>query len=123
MGLYVVRRLLMLVPVLLGVTFLTFAIAQVTPGDPVMLMLGNYATPERVAVLREQLGLNDPLWVQFVRYAWNAAHGDLGKSIRGQTLVMDEILARFPSTMQHATDGGDDAAGHHGWGDGRSERA
>jgi len=90
----------MLVPVLLGVSFLTFAIAQATPGDPVVLMLGNYATPERVAELRQQLGLNDPFLIQYVRYVWNAAHGDLGKSIRGQTPVLDEILARFPSTIE-----------------------
>ena len=100
MTMYMVRRLIMLIPILLGVTFLTFAIAQVTPGDPVVLMLGNYATPERVAELREQLGFNDPFWVQYFRYVWNAMHGDLGKSIRGQTPVLDEILARFPSTVQ-----------------------
>jgi peptide/nickel transport system permease protein len=90
----------MLIPILLGVTFLTFAIAQVTPGDPVVLMLGQYATPERVEELREQLGYNDPFLVQYGRYVWNAAHGDLGKSIRGQTDVLDEILTRFPSTLQ-----------------------
>lgn len=100
MVMYTVRRLLMLIPILLGVTFLTFAIAQVTPGDPVVLMLGQYATPERVEELREQLGYNDPFLVQYGRYVWNAAHGDLGKSIRGQTDVLDEILTRFPSTLQ-----------------------
>jgi peptide/nickel transport system permease protein len=100
MTMYIVRRLLMLIPVLLGVTFLTFAIAQVTPGDPVVLMLGTYATPERVAELREQLGFNDPLWVQYGRYVWDLLHGDLGKSVRGQTPVLDEILARFPSTLE-----------------------
>lgn len=90
----------MLIPVLLGVTFLTFAIAQVTPGDPVQLMLGQYATPERIAQLREQLGLDDPFLVQFSRYVWNALQGDLGKSVRGQTPVLDEILRRFPSTLE-----------------------
>jgi peptide/nickel transport system permease protein len=100
MTMYVMRRLIMLVPVLLGVTMLTFAIAQVTPGDPVVLMLGTYATPERVEALREQLGFNDPLWVQYGRYVWNVLHGDLGTSVRGQTPVLDEILARFPSTLE-----------------------
>lgn len=90
----------MLIPVLLGVTFLTFAIARATPGDPARLMLGVYATPERIADLREQMGLNDPLVVQYIRYVWNAAHGDLGKSFRGQTPVMQEILDRFPSTLE-----------------------
>jgi peptide/nickel transport system permease protein len=97
---YTFRRLLMLVPILLGVTLLTFAIIQFTPGDPVVLMLGNYATPARVAEMREQLGLNDPMLVQYARYVWNAAHGDLGKSFRGQTAVLDEILLRFPSTLE-----------------------
>ena len=97
---YVLRRLLMLLPVLLGVTFLTFAIARATPGDPARLMLGVHATPERIAELREHMGLSDPLLVQYVRYVWGAAHGDLGKSFRGQTPVMQEILDRFPSTME-----------------------
>jgi len=100
MAMYTLRRLLMLIPILLGVTFITFAIAQVTPGDPVALALGTMATPERVAELRDQLGLNDPFLMQFGRYVWNAAHGDLGTSIRGQTPVLDEILARFSSTLQ-----------------------
>jgi peptide/nickel transport system permease protein len=100
MTMYVMRRLLMLIPVLLGVSFLTFAIAQITPGDPVVLMLGNYATSERVTELREQLGLDDPFLVQYARYVWNAMRGDLGKSIRGQTPVLDEIVARFPSTLE-----------------------
>jgi peptide/nickel transport system permease protein len=100
MTMYIIRRLLMLIPVLVGVTFLTFAIAQVTPGDPVVLMLGNYATPKRVAELREQLGFNDPFWIQYGRFVWNVLHGDLGKSIRGQTPVLDEIVARFPSTLE-----------------------
>ena len=102
MTMYIARRLLMLIPVLLGVTFLTFAIVQVTPGDPVVLMLGNYATPERVAELRDQLGFNDPFLVQYGRYVWKVLHGDLGKSIRGQTPVLDEIIARFPSTFELA---------------------
>lgn len=97
---YTFRRLLMLLPVLLGVSLLTFLIAQVTPGDPVVLMLGSYATPEKVAELRQQLGYNDPLWVQYGRFVWNALHGDLGKSIRGDAPVMAEILERFPSTFE-----------------------
>ncbi|MFZ5918211.1 MAG: ABC transporter permease [Chloroflexota bacterium] len=100
MAIYVARRLLLLFPILLGVTFITFAIAQVTPGDPVALMLGPYATPDRVAELREQLGFNDPFLAQYARYVWNALHGDLGTSIRGQTDVLAEILARFPSTLE-----------------------
>jgi len=100
MLMYVIRRLLMLIPILLGVTLLTFAIVQVTPGDPVALMLGPAATPERVAAMRQQLGFDDPVLVQYGRYVWNALHGDLGRSVRGQTPVLGEILARFPSTVE-----------------------
>jgi len=99
---YIARRVLMAVPVLLGVSFLVFAIAQVTPGDPALGILGSYATPEAVAELREQLGLNDPFFVRYGRYLWNALHGDLGQSYRGRTPVMDELLMRFPATLQLA---------------------
>ncbi len=100
MTLYIFRRLLLLIPVLLGISFLTFAILKITPGDPVQIMLGMNATPERVQMLRDQLHLNDPFLVQYGRYLWNALHGDLGQSIRGQTPVMTEILSRFPSTLE-----------------------
>jgi peptide/nickel transport system permease protein len=97
---YIARRLLTLIPILLGVTLLTFAIEQVTPGDPVVLMLGQNATPELIKSTREQLGYDDPLLVQYGRYVLHVMQGDLGKSVRGQTDVLDEILARFPSTAQ-----------------------
>lgn len=100
MLLYIARRLLTLIPILFGVSLLTFAIAKLTPGDPVALMLGNLATPERVASLRAQLGLDDPVLVQYGRFVWNALHGDLGVSIRGQRPVMQDILERFPNTLE-----------------------
>jgi len=97
---YIIRRLLLLIPVLLGVSFLTFAISEVTPGDPVVIMLGNRATPERIATLRAELHLDDPFLTRFGRFIWNAMHGDLGRSIRGQTPVLQEILERLPSTVE-----------------------
>lgn len=97
---YVIQRLILLIPVLLGVSVLTFAIIQITPGDPVRLMLGDNATPEQVENMRREFGLDQPLIVQYINYVWNAIHGDLGKSFRGRSLVRDEILARFPSTLQ-----------------------
>lgn len=100
MVMYTIRRLLMLIPVLLGVTLLTFAIVQATPGDPVQLMLGPHASPERIQEFREKLNLNDPILVQYSRYVWNAVRGDLGNSFRGQTPVLDEILARLPCTVE-----------------------
>jgi ABC-type dipeptide/oligopeptide/nickel transport system permease component len=97
---YTVWRLLALIAVLFGVSLLTFAIIQLTPGDPVVLMLGPHATPQQIAELRGHLGLNDPLWVQYGRYVWRALHGDLGQSFRGQTPVLREILDRLPSTIE-----------------------
>jgi len=95
----------MMIPVLLGVSLLTFGIAKLTPGDPAQLMLGQYATPERIAELREQLHLNDPVLVQFGRFVWNAMHGDFGVSFRGQKSVATSILSRFPSTVELALSG------------------
>jgi peptide/nickel transport system permease protein len=100
MGLYILRRILMLIPILLGVSFLTFSIIKITPGDPVQIMLGMRATPEKVAEMRKTLGLDDPFLVQYGRYLLRVAQGDLGRSIRGGTPVLDEILLRFPSTLQ-----------------------
>jgi peptide/nickel transport system permease protein len=90
----------MLIPILLGVTLFTFIVTKLTPGDPAIIILGPKATPERVADLRDKLGLNDPFWVQYGRYVWDAMHGDLGNSYRGNTPVMREILDRVPSTLQ-----------------------
>lgn len=97
---YALRRLLALIPVVVGVTLLSFAIVQATPGDPVILMLGPHATPQQIAEVRGHLGLNDPLVVQYGRYVWRALHGDLGTSFRGQTPVLREILDRLPSTIE-----------------------
>lgn len=97
---YIIRRLLLLIPVLLGVSFMTFAIAEVTPGDPVVIMLGNRATPERIATLRAELHLDDPFLLRYGRFIYNAVQGDLGRSIRGQTPVLQEILDRLPSTAE-----------------------
>lgn len=100
MATYILRRLFYFIPVMLAVSFLVFAIAEITPGDPVVIMLGTRATPERVAELRAALHLDDPFLVRYGRFIWNALHGDLGTSIRGRTPVLDEILARLPSTFE-----------------------
>lgn len=98
MGKYLIRRLLFLIPVLLGVSFLVFAIAEVTPGDPIKVMLGARASAERVAMLRAELHMDDPFLVRYGRFVWNAFHGDFGRSIRGQTPVINEIMERLPKT-------------------------
>jgi len=96
---YILKRLLMLIPVVVGITFLVFFILSLTPGDPVNLILGDSATPEAKAILREQLGLNDPLLVQYGKYMFKMVQGDFGRSYTNQRDVMDEIAQRFPLTF------------------------
>jgi ABC-type dipeptide/oligopeptide/nickel transport system permease component len=98
---YVRRRLLATIPVVLGVSILTFSALHLLPGDPVMVMLGESAdSPERAAALRAELGLDDPIAVQYARYLGNALRGDLGRSIRSNRPVLDEIRQQAPSTLE-----------------------
>lgn len=99
---FLVRRLLLLVPTLAGVTAAAFLMLHLTPGDPVTLMLGEFASRGEVARLRAELGLDRPLLVQYLRYLDRTLHGDLGRSIRSHRPVVDEIADRFPSTLQLA---------------------
>jgi len=96
---YIARRLLQMVPVLFGITIIIFAMLRLIPGDPVRIMLGVRATPERVEELREQLGLNEPIWVQYLVFVRNAAQGDLGDSSTQRRPVVELILERIPVTM------------------------
>ncbi len=109
MGRYVLGRLLQLVPVLVLISLIVFAVMHVLPGDPAMLMLagaeGGSITPERLAELREQMGLNEPLYVQYLSFVWNAVQGDLGTSIRFQVPVTDLIADRFGKTLALAVAG------------------
>ncbi|HLN63857.1 MAG TPA: nickel ABC transporter permease [Symbiobacteriaceae bacterium] len=100
---YAARRLLLLVPVLLGVTLLVFAIFYLTPGDPARVVLGDQgqgATPEALEALRHQLGLDRPWYVQYGDFVARAVQGDLGRSFRGDRPVATEVLTRFPATLQ-----------------------
>src|SRR5579864_6813624 len=106
MNAYIARRVLQTIPVLFGVSVLVFSMLVLIPGDPVRLMLGEFqTTPEQISRLRSQLHLDDPLPVQFGRFAWNALHGDLGTSIRTRRPVTQEIADNFPSTLQLAVAG------------------
>ncbi len=101
MAQYVARRLLLLIPVLLGVSILVFSMRVLVPGDPVRIMLfGQAATEERVEQLRQHLGLDQPLHVQYLRYMRNILRGDLGTSIRSRRPVTVEILERYPNTIR-----------------------
>lgn len=96
---YLSRRLLLLVPTLLGVTLATFLMLRLTPGDPVSIMLGEFATGPEVVRLRRDLGLDRPLVIQYLKFVERVVRGDLGSSIRSRRPVLDEITDRFPSTV------------------------
>lgn len=97
---YILRRLLVLVPVLIGVTVLVFFILRLTPGDPARLMLGFRAPEKVVNNLRKELGLNKPIYVQYFRWIKDVIRGDLGKSIRSKSSVLKRILERVPATLE-----------------------
>lgn len=101
MGVYLARRLVQMIPVLLGVVFLVFLLLHLVPGDPAIIMAGERASPEQLDLMRDRLGLNDPLYVQYFRYLGNALQGDLGESVRNNRPVTTEIFqSRYWITIQ-----------------------
>ena len=96
---YILKRLVLLIPVMLGVTLLVFTIMYLTPGDPAQLILGESAPKEAVIALREKMGLNDPFFMQYFRFVKNALMGDFGRSYTTGREVFAEIFARFPNTV------------------------
>ncbi len=99
---YVVRRLLLLVPILLGVSILIFFWVHALPGNPASALLGERATPELVKQYKERYGLDRPLPLQYVDYLKVTVHGDLGTSITTRRTVASEIQRRFPATVELA---------------------
>jgi peptide/nickel transport system permease protein len=99
---YAIRRSLTVVPVLLGVSVLVFSFIHLIPGDPALTMLGERATPEKVAEVRARLGLDRPIWQQYVLYMGKVLHGDLGVSIVRGDPVATDLLRRFPATVELA---------------------
>jgi peptide/nickel transport system permease protein len=102
MARYLVRRLLLTIPVLVGVATLVFALIHFIPGDPAQAMLGESATPEDVAQLRHRLGLDRPLIVQYGAFLSGVVHGDLGVSLRNDQPVTRQIVERMPATAELA---------------------
>jgi peptide/nickel transport system permease protein len=99
---FVVRRLLLLVPILLGLSILVFLWIRALPGGPAQSLLGERATEATVREIEEQYGLDDPIYVQYFRYVENVASGDFGISIRSRRPVSDELQERFPATIELA---------------------
>ncbi|HYI10235.1 MAG TPA: ABC transporter permease [Thermoanaerobaculia bacterium] len=99
---YIVRRLLQMIPITLGILTLIFSLIHLIPGDPAVQIAGEGARPEDVQIIRKSLGLDQPLWKQYVTYLTNLAKGDLGRSFRTNESVAKEIALRYPATMQLA---------------------
>lgn len=97
---YIAKRLLMLIPVIIGVSFLVFFIMAMAPGDTAKAILGEDAPVEALEALREELGLNDPVPVRYVNYMKGLLQGDLGESYKSGRPVFDEIMERFPATLE-----------------------
>ena len=99
---YIGKRLLAMIPVILGVILIVYLIMSLAPGDPARSILGEVATEEQVAELRAQMGLDQPVIIQYFRYVWNLLHGDLGTSYSSRINVSTEIWSRFPNTIKLA---------------------
>ena len=100
MTLYILRRLVQLIPVLLLASFIVFFIIHLIPGDPVEVMLGEGRySQETYELLRKKMGLDEPLYIQYLHWLNRILHGDLGQSLRTQRPVLDTILERYPATI------------------------
>jgi peptide/nickel transport system permease protein len=99
---FVVRRLLLIVPILLGLSILVFLWIRALPGGPAEALLGERATASRVAEVRHRYGLDKPIWTQYLSYLKATVEGDFGQSIASRRSVMSEIKQRFPATVQLA---------------------
>jgi len=97
---YIIRRFLILIPTLWGVSVIVFLMLHITPGDPAELLLGERATEQSLEALREHLGLNQPLYVQYGMFLKRLMHGDLGETIWTRQKVWIEIKQRFPATIE-----------------------
>ncbi len=97
---YIIRRFLIMIPTLLGVTFIVFLMLHFTPGDPAELLMGERASEEALQAIREHLGLNEPLYVQYGLFLKQLMKGDLGETIWTRQKVWIEIKQRFPATIE-----------------------
>ena len=97
---FLIRRFLLLLPVLFGITFVTFALARILPGDACFAVLGEKVSVEQCAAFKERQGLNDPILIQFVHYLGDILHGDFGVSLKDSRPVTDIVLQRLPMTIE-----------------------
>ena len=104
---YIVRRILVAIPTVFGVATVVFFLRKLLPGDPAIIIAGPQATPEAIANIRHQLGLDQPVWQQYLTFMGGLIHGDLGISSRTGAPVIQEIATRAPYTAELAADVGD----------------
>ena len=97
---FVARRLLYLIPVLIAVSLLTFFIASLLPGDLAYVILGDQATPENVAALRHDMGLDQPIWIRYFGWLGNILQGDFGRSFRTGQTVLQAVTERLPVSFE-----------------------
>ena len=96
---FIIRRLLLALPTLIGASFLVFWSIRLGPGDPALALAGELATPEYIAQVREKLGLDQPILIQYANYIGNVLQGDMGRSVRSGIPVLEEIQIRLPRTL------------------------
>lgn len=100
---YIARRVVLLIPVLLGVTFITFALTRILPGNPIDKIAGPFVSAERKAEISRDYGLDDPFYVQYATYVEALFHGDLGRSLVSGVPISDELSNRFAATFELTT--------------------
>ena len=100
---YIIKRLIWTIPTLFGVTLMVFSMVHLSPGDPAVAILGDKANAQSVKELREQMGLDKPLYTQYYIYMSNIAKGDFGKSATSYEPVLEEFMDRFPATIELAS--------------------
>src|SRR5438067_7198202 len=99
---YIIRRLLQMIPITLGILTLVFSLIHLIPGDPAAAIAGEGARPEDIISVRKALGLDQPLWTQYVSYLSHVVRGDFGRSFQTNELVSKQIRERYPATIQLA---------------------
>ena len=100
---YITRRILVFIPLFIGVIFVTFVLVRMLPGNPAYSLAGGQAYMETINSLMEKMGLDQPIWVQFINYAKGVFQGDLGRSWFNSTEVIDDLIKRFPATFELIT--------------------
>jgi peptide/nickel transport system permease protein len=97
---YIIKRMLISIPVIIGITVITFFLLNVVPGDPVVLMMKEHISPDVVERVKAEMHLNDPVYLRYIKYMWGALHGDLGRSYKLNREVADLIIDAFPNTLK-----------------------